>query len=99
MDLRTLYFVGQRVFFAQLGVIEEVEIKEIYLTVSERGVKYHFETRYLVRDKFFAALNVDEKELFSSKEELLNALAGDEFTEERLYLFGWLIYTFRYKTV
>lgn len=78
MDLRTLYFVGQRVFFAQLGVIEEVEIKEIYLTVSERG-EYHFETRYLVRDKFFAALNVDEKELFSSKEELLNALAGDEF--------------------
>lgn len=79
MDLRTLYFVGQRVFFAQLGVIEEVEIKEIYLTVSERGVKYHFETHYLVRDKFFAAFNVDEKELFSSKEELLNALAGDEF--------------------
>ena len=79
MDLRTLYFVGQRVFFAQLGVIEEVEIKEIYLTVSERGEKYHFETRYLVRDKFFAAFNVDEKELFSSKEDLLNALAGDEF--------------------
>lgn len=79
MDLRTLYFVGQRVFFAQLGVIEEVEIKEIYLTVSERGEKYHFETRYLVRDKFFAAFNVDEKELFPSKEELLNALAGDEF--------------------
>ena len=79
MDLRTLYFVGQRVFFAQLGVIEEVEIKEIYLTVSERGEKYHFETRYLVRDKFFAAFNVDEKELFSSKEELLKALAGDEF--------------------
>lgn len=78
MDLRTLYFVGQRVFFAQLGVIEEVEIKEIYLTVSERE-EYHFETRYLVRDKFFAAFNVDEKELFSSKEELLNALAGDEF--------------------
>ena len=79
MDLRTLYFVGQRVFFTKLGVIEEVEIKEIYLTVSERGEKYHFETRYLVRDKFFAAFNVDEKELFSSKEELLNALAGDEF--------------------
>lgn len=79
MDLRTLYFVGQHVFFAQLGVIEEVEIKEIYLTVSERGEKYHFETRYLVRDKFFAAFNVDEKELFSSKEDLLNALAGDEF--------------------
>ena len=79
MDLRTLYFVGQRVFFAQLGVIEEVEIKEIYLTVSERGEKYHFETRYLVRDKFYAAFNVDEKELFSSKEDLLNALAGDDF--------------------
>lgn len=79
MDLRTLYFVGQRVFFAQLGVIEEVEIKEIYLTVSERGEKYHFETRYLVRDKFYAAFNVDEKELFSSKADLLNALAGDEF--------------------
>jgi hypothetical protein len=79
MDLRTLYFVGQRVFFAQLGVIEEVEIKEIYLTVSERGTEYHFETRYLVRDKFFATFNVDEKELFSSKKELLNALAGDEF--------------------
>lgn len=79
MDLRTLYFVGQRVFFAQLGVIEEVEIKEIYLTVSERGEKYHFETRYLVRDKFYAAFNIDEKELFPSKEDLLNALAGDEF--------------------
>ena len=79
MDLRTLYFVGQRVFFTKLGEIEEVEIKEIYLTVSERGEKYHFETRYLVRDKFFAAFNVDEKELFSSKEDLLNALAGDEF--------------------
>lgn len=79
MDLKTLYFVGQRVFFAQLGVIEEVEIKEIYLTVSERGTEYHFETRYLVRDKFFATFNVDEKELFSSKKELLNALAGDEF--------------------
>ena len=79
MDLRTLYFVGQRVFFAQLGVIEEVEIKEIYLTVSERGEKYHFETRYLVRDKFYAAFNVDEKELFPSKEDLLIALAGDEF--------------------
>ena len=79
MDLRTLYFVGQRVFFAQLGVIEEVEIKEIYLTVSERGEKYHFETRYLVRDKFFAAFNVDEKELFSSKADILNALAGNEF--------------------
>ena len=79
MDLRTLYFVGQRVFFAQLGVIEEVEIKEIYLTVSERGEKYHFETRYLVRDKFYAAFNVDEKELFSSKEDLLNSLAGGEF--------------------
>ena len=57
MDLRTLYFVGQRVFFAQLGVIEEVEIKEIYLTVSDRG-------------------GID---LFSSKGDLLNALAGDEF--------------------
>ena len=79
MDIRTLYFVGQRVFLAQLGVIEEVEIKEIYLTVSERGTEYHFETRYLVRDKFFAAFNVDEKELFSSKEDLLNALAGGEF--------------------
>lgn len=79
MDLRTLYFVGQRVFFAQLGVIEEVEIKEIYLTVSDRGGIDHFETRYLVRDKFFAAFNVDEKELFSSKGDLLNALAGDEF--------------------
>ena len=79
MDLRTLYFVGQRVFFAQLGAIEEVEIKEIYLTVSDRGGIDHFETRYLVRDKFFAAFNVDEKELFSSKEDLLNALAGDEF--------------------
>ena len=79
MDLRTLYFVGQRVFFTQLGVIEEVEIKEIYLNVSERGEKYHFETRYLVRDKFFSAFNVDEKELFPSKEDLLNALAGDEF--------------------
>ena len=53
MDLRTLYFVGQRVFFAQLGVIEEVEIKEIYLTVSDRGGIDHSETRYLVRDKFF----------------------------------------------
>ena len=79
MDLRTLFHIGQRVFFAQLGVIEEVEIKEIYLTVSERGEKYHFETRYLVRDKFFAAFNIDEKELFPSKEDLLNALAGDEF--------------------
>ena len=79
MDLRTLFCIGQRVFLAQLGVIEEVEIKEIYLTVSERGTEYHFETRYLVRDKFFAAFNVDEKELFPSKEELLNALAGDEF--------------------
>ena len=79
MDLRTLYFVGQRVFFTKLGVIEEVEIKEIYLTVSERGEKYHFETRYLVRDKFYAAFNIDEKELFPSKEDLLNALAGDEF--------------------
>ena len=79
MDLRTLFCIGQRVFLAQLGVIEEVEIKEIYLTVSERGTEYHFETRYLVRDKFFAAFNVDEKELFSSKEDLLNALAGDEF--------------------
>lgn len=79
MDLRTLFCIGQRVFLAQLGVIEEVDIKEIYLTVSERGTEYHFETRYLVRDKFFAAFNVDEKELFSSKEELLNALAGDEF--------------------
>ena len=79
MDLRTLFHIGQRVFFTKLGEIEEVEIKEIYLTVSERGEKYHFETRYLVRDKFFAAFNVDEKELFSSKEDLLNALAGDEF--------------------
>ena len=79
MDLRTLYFVGQRVFFTKLGEIEEVEIKEIYLTVSERGEKYHFETRYLVRDKFYAAFNIDEKELFPSKEDLLNALAGDEF--------------------
>ena len=77
--MRPLYFVGQHVFFAQLGEIEEVEIKEIYLTVSERGEKYHFETRYLVRDKFYAAFNVDEKELFPSKEDLLNALAGDEF--------------------
>ena len=79
MDLRTLYFVGQRVFFAQLGVIEEVEIKEIYLTVSDRGGVDHSETRYLVRDKFFAAFNVDEKELFSSKLDLLKALAGDDF--------------------
>jgi len=38
-----------------LGVIEEVEIKEIYLTVSDRGGIDHSETRYLVRDKFFAA--------------------------------------------
>ena len=79
MDLRTLFCIGQRVFLAQLGVIEEVEIKEIYLTVSERGTEYHFETHYLVRDKFFSAFNVDEKELFLSKEDLLNALAGDEF--------------------
>ena len=79
MDLRTLYFVGQRVFFTKLGEIEEVEIKEIYLTVSERGEKNHFETRYLVRDKFYAAFNIDEKELFPSKEDLLNALAGGEF--------------------
>ena len=79
MDLRTLFHIGQRVFFTKLGEIEEVEIKEIYLTVSERGEKYHFETRYLVRDKFYAAFNVDEKELFPSKEDLLNALAGDEF--------------------
>ena len=79
MDLRTLFCIGQRVFLAQLGVIEEVEIKEIYLTVSERGTEYHFETRYLVRDKFFAAFNVDEKELFSSKADILNALAGNEF--------------------
>ena len=79
MDLRTLFHIGQRVFFTKLGEIEEVEIKEIYLTVSERGEKYHFETRYLVRDKFYAAFNVDEKELFSSKEDLLNALAGDDF--------------------
>ena len=79
MDLRTLFHIGQRVFFTKLGEIEEVEIKEIYLTVSERGEKYHFETRYLVRDKFFAAFNIDEKELFPSKEDLLNALAGDEF--------------------
>ena len=79
MDLRTLFHIGQRVFFTQQGEIEEVEIKEIYLTVSERGEKYHFETRYLVRDKFYAAFNIDEKELFPSKEDLLNALAGDEF--------------------
>ena len=79
MDLRTLFHIGQRVFFAQLGVIEEVEIKEIYLTVSDRGGIDHSETRYLVRDKFFAAFNIDEKELFPSKEDLLNALAGDEF--------------------
>ena len=79
MDLRTLYFVGQRVFFAQLGVIEEVEIKEIYLTVSDRGGIDHFETRYLVRDKFFAAFNVDEEALFSPKLDLLKALAGDDF--------------------
>ena len=79
MDLMTLFHIGQRVFFAQLGVIEEVEIKEIYLTVSDRGGIDHSETRYLVRDKFFAAFNVDEKELFPSKEDLLNALAGDEF--------------------
>ena len=79
MDLRTLFHIGQRVFFTKLGEIEEVEIKEIYLTVSERGEKYHFETRYLVRDKFFAAFNIDEKELFPSKEDLLNTLAGDEF--------------------
>ena len=79
MDLRTLFHIGQRVFFAQLGVIEEVEIKEIYLTVSDRGGIDHSETRYLVRDKFFAAFNVGEKELFRSKEELLITLAGDEF--------------------
>ena len=79
MDLRTLFHIGQRVFFTKLGEIEEVEIKEIYLTVSERGEKYHFETRYLVRDKFYAAFNIDEKELFPSKEDLLNDLAGDEF--------------------
>ena len=79
MEIRTKFELGQRVFFIQLGAIEEVEIKEISLTISYRGEEKYIEIRYLVRDKFYASHNIDEKELFLSKADILNALAGDEF--------------------
>ena len=39
MDLRTLYFVGQRVFYVYCGNIIEVKIREIHLQVVDLGKK------------------------------------------------------------
>ena len=76
MDLRTLYFVGQRVFFVYCGNIIEVKIREIHLQVVDLGKKNLIQIHYNVFNKFFVLKDINEKELFPSKEDLLNALAG-----------------------
>jgi hypothetical protein len=79
MDLRTLYFVGQRVFYVYCGNIIEVKIREIHLQVVDLGKKNLIQIHYNVFNKFFVLKDINEKELFSSKEDLLNALADGEF--------------------
>ena len=79
MDLRTLYFVGQRVFFIYSKEILYGEVVSIYITITNKEGSEDFDTSYLLKDVYGELYKLDEKELFSSKEELLNALAGDEF--------------------
>ena len=79
MDLKTLYFVGQRVFFIYSKEILYGEVVSIYITVTNKEGTEDFDISYLLKDDFGELYKYDEKELFSSKEELLNALAGDEF--------------------
>ena len=79
MDLRTLYFVGQRVFFIYSKKILYGEVVSIYITITNKEGSEDFDTSYLLKDDCEEFYKLDEKELFSSKEELLSALAGDEF--------------------
>lgn len=79
MDLRTLYFVGQRVFFIYSKDILYGEVVSIYITITNKEGAEDFDISYLLKDDFGELYKYDEKELFASKEDLLNALAGDEF--------------------
>lgn len=79
MDLRTLYFVGQRVFFIYSKEILYGEVVSIYITITNKEGSEDFDTSYLLKNDYGELYKLDEKELFSSKEELLSALAGDEF--------------------
>ena len=79
MDLRTLYFVGQRVFYVYCGNIIEFKIREIHLQVVDLGKKNLIQIHYNLFNKFFVLKDINEKELFSSKEDLLNSLADGEF--------------------
>lgn len=79
MDLRTLFHIGQRVFFIYSEKIVYGEVVSVYITVTNKEGTEDFDISYLLKDDFGELYKYDEKELFSSKEELLNALAGDEF--------------------
>ena len=64
MDLRTLYFVGQRVFYVYCGNIIEVKIREIHLQVVDLGKKNLIQIHYNVFNKFFAKKILMKKSFF-----------------------------------
>ena len=48
MDLRTLYFVGQRVFFIYYKEISYGEVVSIYITITNKEGSEDFDTSYLL---------------------------------------------------
>ena len=74
MDIKTKYDIGQRVFFMSNnrvceGTIESFDIGFGYAD----GIKY-LDIAYGVKDKFSAAIPINEGNLFLTKEELLKSL-------------------------
>lgn len=79
MEIRTKFELGQCVFFIYSEKIVYREVVSVYITITNKEGAEDLDISYLLKDDFGELYKYDEKELFLSKADLLNTLAGDEF--------------------
>ena len=79
MEIRTKFELGQRVFFIYSEKIVYGEVASVYITITNKEGAEDLDISYLLKDDFGERYKYDEKGLFPSKIDLLNALAGNEF--------------------
>lgn len=79
MEIRTKFELGQCVFFIYSEKIVYGEVVSVYITITNKEGAEDLDISYLLKDDFGELYKYDEKELFLSKVDLLNTLAGDEF--------------------
>ena len=74
MKIETKYEIGNKVFFLNDGIIISSDIIEIIVTVDQNIIEVQYSCFHKYKEKPNYYFNLKEKNIFKTKDELINSL-------------------------